>query len=198
MGVYCTSVQTILTPGWYSVVWRMTVRMAISATGTTSSPSPLAFAYPPLFSIPAPSKQTAMQCRDILTAVEDGVVLLHISGKSNLLDILSQLQLHPCRQWRDFSCSTNLQCRVWMTGQFCCPDSRCCHSLPDYNAYYADYSTVRYEDTYAYTWEGEYQAVTSDGEVTDIVDTEDVHDKIATQDGIEEETNIKRKEPKVR
>eukprot|EP00092_Neocalanus_flemingeri_P067530 GFUD01082443.1.p1 GENE.GFUD01082443.1~~GFUD01082443.1.p1 ORF type:complete len:355 (-),score=94.32 GFUD01082443.1:11-1075(-) len=98
------------------------------------------------------------------------------------------------RQLRNFSCSTNLQCRVWKTGQFCCPDSRCCHSLPDYNAYYADYSALRYEDTYAYTVEEEYYyqytAPAKEGTASD-------EDQNIIEGFVEEEANRKTEEAKV-
>ena len=29
-----------------------------------------------------------------------------------------------CRQWQEFPCVTNQQCRTWNTGRFCCRDSR--------------------------------------------------------------------------
>merc|ERR1711892_1012117 len=48
-------------------------------------------------------------------------------------------------QWQNFSCFSHTQCRAWSTGQYCCPDSTCCHSLPDYQEYYDyDYQTGQY------------------------------------------------------
>lgn len=56
-------------------------------------------------------------------------------------------------QWQNFSCFSHQQCRAWHTGQYCCPDSSCCMSLPDYEDYYSyDYLTGQYsEDSYTTT-----------------------------------------------
>ena len=58
-------------------------------------------------------------------------------------------------QWQNFSCFSHQQCRSWSTGQYCCPDNKCCMSLPDYQEYYSyDYNTHQYYDqgaTYYYT-----------------------------------------------
>merc|ERR1719250_214508 len=56
-------------------------------------------------------------------------------------------------QWQNFSCFSHQQCRAWHTGQYCCPDSSCCMSLPDYEDYYSyDYHTGQYsEDSYTTT-----------------------------------------------
>ena len=32
-----------------------------------------------------------------------------------------------CRQWRQFSCVTDTQCRQWNTGDRCCQGGRCCY-----------------------------------------------------------------------
>ena len=32
-----------------------------------------------------------------------------------------------CRQWRQFSCVTDTQCREWNTGDRCCQGGRCCY-----------------------------------------------------------------------
>jgi len=61
-------------------------------------------------------------------------------------------------QWRNFSCFSHVQCRAWSTGQYCCPDSTCCHSLPDYQDYYAyDYDTMQYTTDTDTTTEGLYE-----------------------------------------
>ena len=50
-----------------------------------------------------------------------------------------------------------MQCRAWSTGQYCCPDNICCHSLPDYQDYYAyDYDTLQYTTNTDTTTEGLY------------------------------------------
>ena len=33
-----------------------------------------------------------------------------------------------CRQWRQFSCVTHLQCRAWNTGDRCCKGGKCCYN----------------------------------------------------------------------
>ena len=32
-----------------------------------------------------------------------------------------------CRQWRQFSCVADTQCREWNTGDRCCQGGRCCY-----------------------------------------------------------------------
>jgi len=59
-------------------------------------------------------------------------------------------------QWQNFSCFSHQQCRAWHTGQYCCPDSSCCMSLPDYQDYYSyDYHTMQYSDD-SYTTSTQY------------------------------------------
>ena len=56
-----------------------------------------------------------------------------------------------------------MQCRAWSTGQYCCPDSICCHSLPDYQDYYAyDYDTLQYTTNTDSTTEGYHDYYAND------------------------------------
>jgi len=54
-------------------------------------------------------------------------------------------------QLASLACVSSLQCRQWGTGEFCCPDSRCCPALPpDYPDYYMEdyyYQETEYPDT---------------------------------------------------
>eukprot|EP00092_Neocalanus_flemingeri_P087349 GFUD01110228.1.p1 GENE.GFUD01110228.1~~GFUD01110228.1.p1 ORF type:complete len:231 (+),score=56.76 GFUD01110228.1:1-693(+) len=91
-------------------------------------------------------------------------------------------------QWLAFSCFSHLQCRTWSTGQYCCPDSRCCHSLPDYQDYYDyDYDTQQYTTTDTDTttegylhYYGDYQGATTQGYSEQIISNGEINGPVTS------------------
>merc|ERR1711915_643755 len=33
------------------------------------------------------------------------------------------------RQWQNFTCFSDIQCRHWQTGKYCCSNKKCCNIL---------------------------------------------------------------------
>merc|ERR1719500_306985 len=56
---------------------------------------------------------------------------------------------HYYLQWKEFSCVTDLQCRTWNTGHFCCHNTRCC----DENQEREVSEVVAETPTYDYSYE---------------------------------------------
>ena len=60
------------------------------------------------------------------TAVGGGAALYSTTGLYSSRQE-ENMTVCTCRQWRQFSCVTDTQCREWNTGDRCCQGGRCCY-----------------------------------------------------------------------
>jgi len=72
-------------------------------------------------------------------------------------------------QWKEFSCVTDLQCRTWNTGDYCCHNSRCCNENQEKEVA----EVVAETPTYDYSYEEEDEEVVEQEEATEEVDEEE-------------------------
>ena len=64
------------------------------------------------------------------TAVGGGAALYSTTGLYSSRQE-ENMTVCTCRQWRQFSCVTDTQCREWNTGDRCCQMGRCCYQVEE-------------------------------------------------------------------